>query len=163
MERRFSPISPVFYAATNSDKLSDLVCDRLDNMGFELARVGPGTYRKDGGIDIVAWPRATTVPYLMAVQAKHTASPSRKIGPAPVRDLLGTVQMHGFNIGLLVTNTTFTPDARWVAKQRPLLMRLHDAADLQRWLRNEHLREQEWRDIPTEIEVCPGVFIRLPR
>jgi hypothetical protein len=132
-------------------------------MGFELTRVGSSTYHKDGGIDIVAWPRATTVPHLMAVQVKHTASPSRKIGPAPVRDLLGTVQMLGFNIGMLVTNTTFTPDARWVAEQRPLLMRLHDAADLQRWLRNEHLREQEWRDIPTEIEVCPGVFIRWPR
>jgi Restriction endonuclease len=145
------------------EAFENLVCDRLDNLGFELTRVGSGTYRKDGGIDIVAWPRVSTVPYLMAVQAKHTASPRRKIGPAPVRDLLGTVQMHGFNIGLLVTNTTFTPDARWVAEQRPLLMRLRDAADLQRWLRNEYLREQEWRDIPTEIEVCPGVFIRLPR
>ena len=136
-----------------AEAFENLVYDRLDNMGFELARVGSGTYRKDGGIDIVAWPRASAIPYLMAVQAKHTGSPHRKISPAPVRDLLGAVQMHGFNIGLLVTNTTFTPDARWVAEQRPLLMRLCDAVDLQRWLRNEYLREQEWRDIPTEIEV----------
>jgi len=32
-----------------------LICDRLDHMGFDLERVGPNTYQKDGGIDIVAW------------------------------------------------------------------------------------------------------------
>ena len=141
----------------------ELVCDRLDKMGFELARVGSGTCQRDGGIDVVAWPRACAVPCLMAVQAKHTASPRRKIGPAPVRDLLGTVQTHGFNAGLLVTNTTFTPDAQWVAEQRALLVRLRDFEDLRRWLRNEYLREHEWREIPLQIKVCPGVLVRLPR
>lgn len=42
-------------------------------------------------------------------------------------------------------------------------MRLRDFGDLQRWLRDEYLREHEWRDIPTVIEACPGVAIRLPR
>lgn len=141
----------------------ELVCNRLSALGYDLERVGSSTFRKDGGVDIVAWPRAQLVPCLMAVQVKHTALLSRRMGPQPVRDLLGAVQTLGFNVGLLVTNTTFTPDARWVADQRPLLVRLRDIEDLRRWLREEFLKEQEWRDLPRQIELCPGVIIDLPR
>ena len=147
----------------NPAGFEDLICNRLDAMGYDLERVGSSTFQKDGGVDIVAWPRSRVVPCLMAVQAKHTALPERKIGPEPVRELLSVVQLHGFNVGLLVTNTTFTPDASWVAQQRHLLMRLRDIHDLRRWLRNEFLREYEWRDLPTEIEVCPGIVVKLPR
>ena len=145
------------------EAFENLICNRLDAMSFGLSRVGASAYRKDGGIDIVAWPRNSVVPYLIAVQVKHTSSPKRKIGPAPVRDLLGAIQMHGFNAGFLVTNTTFTPDARWVAEQRSMLLRLRDVRDLRRWLREEYLRDEEWRDIPEEIVVCPGVSIKLPK
>lgn len=141
----------------------DLICNRLDAMGYNLERVGSSTFRKDGGVDIIAWPRVNVIPCLMAVQVKHTTLRNRKMGPEPVRDLLGTVQTHGFNVGLLVTNTTFTPDALWVAEHRPLLVRLRDFEDLRRWLRNDFLQEYEWRDLPTQIELCPGVFIKLPR
>lgn len=147
----------------SADAFELLICDRLDDMGFELIRVGQGTYRKDGGIDIVAWPRVSAVPCLMAVQVKHTASLARRIGPAPVRDLQGAIKTTGLNVGLLVTNTTFTPDAKWVAEQLPLLMRLRDFHDLRRWLRSEYLREHEWRDIPSELVIAPGVIIKLPR
>ncbi len=141
----------------------NLICDRLDAIGYGLERVGSSTFRKDGGVDILAWPRAPLVPCLMAVQVKHTALRNRKIGPQPVRDLLGTVQTLGLNVGLLVTNTTFTPDALWVAEQRPFLVRLRDFEHLCRWLRNDFLQEHEWRGLPTQIELCPGVIIKLPR
>jgi len=141
----------------------NLICDRLDVIGYGLERVGSSTFNKDGGVDILAWSRAPLVPFLMAVQVKHTALRNRKIGPPPVRDLLGTVQTHGFNVGLLVTNTTFTPDALWVAEQRPFLVQLRDFEDLRRWLRNDFLQEYEWRDLPRQIELCPGVVIKLPR
>ncbi|MCK9374623.1 MAG: restriction endonuclease [Syntrophobacterales bacterium] len=143
--------------------LEDLICNRLDAMGYELKRVGSSTYQKDGGVDILAWHRAPLVPCLMAVQVKHTALRDRKIGPQPVRDLLGTVQTLGLNVGLIVTNTTFTPDALWVAEQRPLLVRLCDFDNLCRWLRNDFLQEHEWRDLPKQIELCPGVIIPIPR
>jgi restriction endonuclease Mrr len=48
----------------------ELICDRLDDMGFSIHRVGH-TYRKDGGIDIVAWPNNVPFPFIMAVQAKY--------------------------------------------------------------------------------------------
>jgi hypothetical protein len=145
------------------DFFENLICDRLDANGYDLERVGSSTFSKDGGVDILAWQRAPLVPCLMAVQVKHTAHRNRKIGPAPVRNLLGTVQSLGFNIGLIVTNTTFTPDAIWVAEQRPFLVQLRDFEDLRRWLRNDFLREHEWRDLPRQIELCPGVVIKLPR
>lgn len=141
----------------------DLICDRLEAMGYNLVRVGASAFSKDGGVDILAWPQANVVPYLMAVQVKHTSLSNRKMGPQPVRDLLGTVQTHGFNVGLLVTNTTFTPDALWIAEQRPFLVQLRDFEDLRRWLRNDFLQEHEWRDLPSQIELCPGVVINLPR
>ena len=147
----------------NPQMFENLICDRLDRMGYGLERVGMSTYQKDGGIDIVAWPRASPLPFLVAVQVKHTRRPERRIGPEPVRELLGAVQLHGFNAGLLVTNTSFTPDAEWVAARRALLMRLRDFDDLARWLRDEYPREAEWREIPAEIEMCPGVVIKIPR
>lgn len=141
----------------------NLICDRLHAIGYGLERVGSSTFSKDGGVDILAWSQSPLLPCLMAVQVKHPALRNRKIGPQPVRDLLGTVQTHGFNVGLLVTNTTFTPDALWVAEKRPLLVQLRDLEDLSRWLRNEFLQEYEWRYLPTQIELCPGVIIPLPR
>jgi hypothetical protein len=69
------------------------------------------------------------MPFLMAVQARHVIHQNGKIGPAPLRELLGSVQTHGFNAGLLVTNTSFTPDALWLAQQRAFLLRLGDIDD----------------------------------
>ncbi|OGR09109.1 MAG: hypothetical protein A3K23_06680 [Desulfobacca sp. RBG_16_58_9] len=140
----------------------NLICNRLEVIGYGIERVGSSIFNKDGGIDILAWSQAPFVPCLMAVQVKHTALRNRKIGSPPVRDLLGAVQTHGFNAGLLVTNTTFTADARWVAEQRPFLIQLRDFEDLRRWLRNDFLSEHEWRYLPKQIELCPGVIIKLP-
>lgn len=140
-----------------------LICERLDKMGFGLERVGINALRKDGGIDIVAWPLKSPFPFLMAVQAKHRRSPKNKTGPDEVRDLFGVVQNFNFNVGVLVTNTTFTPDARWFARQRSNLLRLRDITDIQLWLQGQYLDNLELRDTPSELEVCPGVTIKIPR
>lgn len=147
----------------NPDTFERLICDRLDHLGFELERVGRGTHSRDGGVDIVAWPKSAPIPYLVAVQAKHTASGNQKVGPAPVRELLGAVEAHGFNAGLLVTNTSFTPDARWAAERRALLVQLRDIHDLREWLVEETLGERKWNPIPVKLELCPGVSIQIPR
>lgn len=156
-------IEPERLFEASPEFFENLICDRLNAIGYDLKRVGSSTFSKDGGVDILAWPRAPIVPCLMAVQVKHTSLRDRKIGPPPVRDLLGIVQTLGVNVGLLVTNTTFTPDALWVAEQRPFLVRLRDFEALRRWLRNDFLQEHEWRDMPRQIELCPGVIINLPR
>ena len=117
--------------------------------------------QKDGGIDFIAYPRDSHIPFLLAVQAKHKAGSGNSVEPKPVRELLAAVNLHRLNAGLLVTSTMFTPDARWVAEQAPILMRLRDGEDLQRWLRDEFLQEERWRDLPDEIEVCPGIRVKL--
>ena len=153
----------------NAQLFEELICDRLYRMGFELERVGNHTFHKDGGIDVVAW--QDKAPYLLAIQAKYHHTPRHKTGPVPVRDLLGTVHLHSFNAGVLITNTTFTPDAKWIAAKKPQLLRLKDIEDIQKWLANDFYEEDEWQEIevydsqklPTEIEFCPGKKIYLPR
>jgi len=141
----------------------EFICDRLQAMGFGVSQVGGHSYHKDGGIDIIAWLPQAEFPFLMAIQAKHHRSPEYKIGPSPVRELLGVIQSLPFNAGVLVTNTTFTPDAKWVAQQKPNLMRLRDIYDIRRWLEDNFLDECDWRNFPDQIIVCPGVVIDLPK
>jgi len=131
-------------------------------MGFEVRRIGATIYQRDGGIDALAWPRSIAWPFILAIQAKHARLPNRKISAEPVRDLFGVIGAHGLNAGFLVTNTSFTPDAEWFAAQRPALLQLRDIEDLRRWLRNEFLREYEWRRMPRTIEVCKGIIVDLP-
>ncbi len=141
----------------------DLLCDRLFAMGYEPRKVG-ATNRKDGGIDIFFWPRARAAfPILGAVQAKHHQTPDRREGPGTVRDFAAAINALPINAGLIVTNTSFTPDAEWFAKERAALVRLRDFVDLRRWLANRFDDPGEWRDMPNEIQLCPGVKIHLNR
>ncbi len=100
-----------------SSAFEELIGDRLQAMGFGV-QVGGHSYHKDGGIDLIAWSQKREFPFLMAIQAKHHRSPEYKTGPSPVRELLGVLQNLPFNAAVLVTNTTFTPDAKWVAQQK---------------------------------------------
>lgn len=144
------------------DQFELFVCDRLCRMGFEVERVG-SVYTPDGGVDVVAWPKEATFPFLLAVQAKHHRSANRKTGPGAVKELQATIEHGPFQAGLLVTSTTFTPSARWFASNRPQLVRLRDIHDLSRWLQDRFLDDAEWREIPARIELAPGVFVELPR
>ncbi len=145
------------------DKFELLICDRLSAMGFEVERVG-SIYTRDGGVDIVAWPPAPTpFPYLLAVQAKHHRSRRKKTGPEAVRAFHAVVSTHPFQAGLFITNTTFTPDARWFATNRQHILRLRDLQDLKRWIAGNFLDEAEWKEIPPFIELAPGFKIFVPR
>jgi hypothetical protein len=66
-------------------------------------------------------------------------------------------------MGMIVTNTSFTADAKWFANNNQTLLRLRDMQDLNRWMRNDFVNESEWREIPEEIELTPGVTIKIPR
>jgi hypothetical protein len=145
------------------EKFQYLIADRLEQCGLAVQIVG-NVYRKDGGIDIVAFPNVGAMPFLLAVQAKHHRC-DRKTGPGDVRDLHGvlTSRESPFHIGMLVTNTTFTPDARFFAENNKTLLRLRDIADLRRWLNDDFDNPFEWREIPKKITLAPGVEIEIPR
>ena len=131
-------------------------------MGMGVRRIGD-TNRKDGGVDIIAWPEnALSVLFLVAVQVKHSRT-NRKIGPTPVRELESALARLPCEIGMLVTNTTFTADAKWAAENHPRLVRLRDMFDLMGWIRGDYLKELEWREIPDRLELAPGISISLPK
>ncbi|MDO8836906.1 MAG: restriction endonuclease [Vicinamibacterales bacterium] len=137
------------------------VCDRLFAMGFEPRQVGK-TNRKDGGVDIVFWPRANlSFPFLGAVQLKHHRNVLEHEGPKVVREFAGAIAGHPFNAGVVVTNTSFSPDAEWFAQQHARLVRLRGFSDLCRWIAGAFGDDAEWREVPKSIELCPGIVIKI--
>lgn len=143
------------------EQFEELICDRLFAMGFEPKRVGAANAR-DGGIDIVFWPRASVpFPFLAAAQVKHHRNLQRKESPATVREFAAAISGHPFNAGLLVSNTSFSADAQWFARERAKLVRLRGFDDVRRWLLGKFNDEAEWREIPRSIELCPGVVVNI--
>lgn len=158
-ERLFK--EPSLIHQISPEEFEEFICERLFAMGFEPRRVG-AINKKDGGVDILFWPRLSgAFPFLGAAQVKHHVNPSTKEGPATVREFAGTVAGHAFNAGLLVTNTSFSPDAEWYAREHAKLVRLRGFTDIRRWLLNNFSDEAEWREIPTSIELCPGTIIKI--
>ena len=139
-----------------------LIANRLDDLGLEVKLIGE-INQKDGGIDIVAVPRQG-VPFLLAVQVNHHRK-NRKTTVADVRDFHGAINSAAsmIQIGMIVTNTSFTADAKWFAENNAKLLRLRDSKDLCRWLRRDYINEAEYREIPDEITVAPGVTISTPK
>jgi restriction endonuclease Mrr len=143
------------------EQFEEFICDRLSAMGLEPKRVGH-TNRKDGGVDIVFWPRSSSAfPFLGAAQVKHHRDPSAKEGPPNVRDFAGVLAGHVFNAGILVTNTSFSADAQWFAREHARLLRLREFKDIRRWMFDIFDDDAEWREIPKSIELCPGLVIDL--
>ncbi len=156
---RFLQADPLRVHELTPKQFQEFLCERIDAMGFEPRQVG-NVYQKDGGIDILFWPREHRgFPFLGAVQAKHHQDPSRKEGPSAVRDFAGVVAGHPINIGLMVTNTSFTADAAWFARHKAPLLQLREFADIRRWLAGSFSAAEEWRDLPESIEVCPGLVV----
>jgi hypothetical protein len=155
-------VQPDLVHDLNPVQFEDFVCERLFAMGLEPKRVGDSTFRKDGGIDLVFWPRERgAFPFLGAAQLKHRRDPRDKVGPAVVRDFAGVMAAHPFNAGIIVTNALFSPDAVWFAQNHARLIRLRDFGDIRRWLSNNFTDELERREIPPVIEVCPGVIVKI--
>lgn len=154
-------LDPLLIHCLTPPQFEELICDRLYAMGFEPKQVG-GTYQKDGGIDIIFWPRSKpSFPILGAAQVKHHRKDSTREGVGSVRDLAGAIAAHPFNVGLLVTNTSFTPDAEWFAREKAQLLRLRGFTDIKRWLNGNFDDSEEWRELPESIEVCPGVVVPI--
>jgi hypothetical protein len=142
-------------------EFEEFICDRLYAMGLEPRKVGH-TFAKDGGVDVVFWPRSHgAFPFLGCAQLKHHRDASRKEGPGAVREFAGTIAGHPFGAALLVTNTSFTYDAQWFAESHAKLIRLRDFADISRWLVDDFSSSAEWREMPHSIELCPGVVVKL--
>jgi hypothetical protein len=145
------------------EQFEEFIAERFDAMGFHVERVGAYN-KKDGGIDLIFLPKAQTLfPFVGAAQIKHHRSPLKYLGPRPIREFSAVLGANPFDVGVLVTNTTFTPDAEWFARNKAPLLRLRNGYDLRRWVASHFTDAEEWREIPTSIELCPGVVVPIPR
>lgn len=153
---------PDMLRTLSPQQFEELVADRLSCMGLEVRLVG-NTNRRDGGIDIVAWPSGPSpFPYLLAAQVKHHNT-NRPTGASEIRDFYGAVTSGGtcFNFGLVVTNTHFTADARWFADRNRQIIRLRDLWHLCRWMRDDLSESIPIRELPDQIELAPGITVKL--
>ncbi len=78
-----------------------------------------------------------------------------------MRDFAGAIAGQPFTAGIFVTNTSFTPDARWFAGRQEGLVRLRGFADIRRWMLDDFDDDAEWRELPSSITLCPGVVVRI--
>jgi hypothetical protein len=154
-------IEPTLVHSLSPEQFEEFVCDRISAMGLETHRVGKAN-QKDGGIDVFFWPReSSSFPFLGAAQIKHHRDLSRKEGPATVREFQGAIGAHPIHAGLIVTNTSFTSDAQWFAREHAKLVKLRDFSDIRRWLLDRFDDGAEWRELPRSIELCPGVTVQI--
>jgi transcriptional regulator with XRE-family HTH domain len=147
----------------NPDQFENLIADRLEAMGFEVSLTGNVNLR-DGGIDLIAIPKIRTVGAVLIGGQVKFHKQSYKTGREVVERLTSWTGSP-FHIGLLVTNTTFTKDARWLANQvkNRSFLRLRDFDDVKRWIAGEFWNEGEWREFPEEIELAPGISVKIPK
>lgn len=150
---------PTFLHNLSPRAFEQFVAERLDRMGYSVRLTGD-TNRKDGGIDIVGVPKMNRN-FLLAAQVKHHRTGGRA-GRADVDRLLSW-RGNPFSIGMLVTNTSFTGDAKWVASQlqNRSFLRLRDFEDLRKWLADNFSGEA--RELPAQIELAPGVLVEIPK
>jgi Restriction endonuclease len=163
---RFTPedlheleLDPTKLRLLTPEQFEDFTANRLDKMGFHVQSVG-GTNTRDGGIDLIAYPKVASVcGILIAVQVKHHKG-NQKTGSAAVERLVAWKDHH-FNIGVLVTNTQFTRNAKFVAEREKVFLRLRDFEDVSQWIRGNLSRMHEWREFPKSIVLAPGIEVQL--
>lgn len=158
---RYLTADPSLVHDLSPEQFEEFICERFDAMGLEPRRVGH-TFHADGGIDVVFWPRKPSpFPFLGAAQIKHHRNPATVEGPKSVRELVGSINGQPFSAGVIVTNTTFSPSAEWYARQQSGLIRLRGFADIRRWLTDNFGADEEWRELPSSIELAPGVSVKI--
>jgi restriction system protein len=98
----------------NPFEFETLVTNLFSRMGLETKQTRSA---KDGGVDAVAFDTRPIIGGKVVVQAKryrHT------VGVSAVRDLFGTMNHEGANKGILVTTSSFGPDAYDFIKGKPI-------------------------------------------
>jgi len=160
---RFLQEDPTRLRSLPPEQFERFTAERLDRMGYNVTLTGK-TNRKDGGIDLIAVPKLASLgSYVIAGQVKHHRG-DQTTGVDAVDRLLAWKDSV-FRAGLLVTNTSFTNDAIWKAHKdgNAHFLRLRDFIDLKRWLQDQYGEPEDWREIPDQIELAPGVVIEIPR
>ncbi|WP_445152211.1 sigma-70 family RNA polymerase sigma factor [Baekduia sp. Peel2402] len=106
----------------NPRRFEELVAELYARRGFEVV-LTPAS--NDGGADLLVAKHDVLGRSLHVVQCKRYA-PGRKIGPAVVRELIGTVEHRRASTGVLLTTSFFTKGARRLEQDYEHRLTLHD-------------------------------------
>lgn len=130
--------SPELMRGLEPREFEKFIAEILRGLGFQNIELT--SQSGDGGRDIVAVQHLNGIPILMNFECKRYAE-SRKIGPGPLRSLLGVCNTAdtAANIGVLVTTSTFTQGARKLLVGETRLDG-KDFNDLTLWLEKYFLR-----------------------
>ena len=144
-------------------KFEELIMELFSAMGNEVRQAGK-TMTSDGFVDIIFWSK-TGVPIIGAVQVKHHDSVHGKTGVDAIQRMEGVMSKHNrqLNLGMVVTNTSFTADAQWMANDSGIYLRLRDEPDIDRWIKGDFSSEEELREFPEEIQLTRHLSIPIKK
>jgi restriction system protein len=122
VDKRFVDQSDILSDIESRPNLMDLNPFEFENLVSNLfTRMGLDTKQtrssKDGGVDAVAFDLRPVLGGKVVIQAKRYKHP---VGVSAVRDLYGTMMNEGANKGILVTTSSYGPDAYDFAKDKPI-------------------------------------------
>ncbi len=113
-------------------KFEELINDILSRMGFktELTR-----QTKDGGRDILAFLTTPTNQKLLTLIDCKRYTPENKIGIEQVERFLYVLDSKDdASLGMIVTTSSYSKDAKKIETLRPFRLQLNDFADIKNWL-----------------------------
>ncbi|WP_343639057.1 restriction endonuclease [Chryseobacterium sp.] len=123
------------------DTFEKLIITILKNKGFGIEKSG-STNKADGGIDVIAY-KKDIVNIIIAIQIKYKINTIKKVTASEVRDFVGAMNLvNYFNSGMLITNTFFTEESKWLEEKNHNL-ELKDSKDIQNWLKNNFITSKE--------------------
>jgi len=124
------------------EQFEKIVAEFLIQSGFTV-RLNGKTNQKDGGIDIIAW-KKEILTIVVAIQVKFKTFKDKKVTSSEVRDFKGSLAINDyFTAGMVVTNTDFTVDARWIEEQINSKLELKNYKDLKKWMNKNFTSSKE--------------------
>ncbi|MFW2135498.1 restriction endonuclease [Chryseobacterium sp. TY4] len=138
------------------DNFENLIITLLIKKGYSVEKSGR-TNQADGGIDVIAY-KKNIVNIIIAVQIKYKINTDKKVTTGEVRDFVGAMKLVDyFNAGMLVTNTFFTEDSKWL-EGKEFNLELKDSHDIQNWLKDNFVTNKK---IDKELELTSKNSIYL--
>jgi restriction system protein len=113
-----------------SRKFEELVADLLADLGYEV-ELTPAT--RDGGKDILAYMTTPHGRLLCLVEAKKYRR-DRTVGVELVRQLYGTLADADASSAMLVTTSSFSPDAKAFQQRHQYKLALRDYGNIVQWI-----------------------------
>jgi HJR/Mrr/RecB family endonuclease len=141
----------------NPEQFENVIAFLLEKREFNVRKCGK-TNESDGGIDIIAW-KNDIVTIVIAIQVKYKRNILKKVSSNEVRDFIGAMNIcNSFNAGMLVTNTFFSSDCKWIEELPQIKIELKDSTDIQEWLKDNFTSRNK---IKQPIELKKNKFMQI--